>query len=67
VDLDHGPGDRRGNLRVDLVSRYLDERLVFGDLVALLFVPLQDGPLGDRVAHRGHDHFDRGVDRHIET
>jgi hypothetical protein len=64
VDLGHGAGRRRRDLGVDLVGGDLDEYLVFGDLVALLFMPLQDGALGNRVTHLWHGHFHRGVDRH---
>ena len=64
VDLDHGAGDRGGHLGVDLVGGDLDQDLVFGDLIAFLFVPFQDGALGDRVTHLRHGHFHRGVDRH---
>ena len=64
VDLHDGAGGRGGDLGVDLVGRDLDEGLVLGDRVALLLVPFQDGALGDRVAHRRHDDFDRRVDRH---
>ena len=52
------------DLGVDLVGGYLDQDLVFGDLIAFLFVPLQNGALGNRVTHLRHGHFDRGVDRH---
>ena len=65
VDLHDGAGGGRGHLGVDLVGRDLDERLVLGDRVALLLVPLQDGAVGDRLTHRRHGHFHRGVDRHV--
>ena len=65
VDLHDGSGGRGGDLGVDLVGRDLDERLVLGDRVALLLVPLQDGAVGDRLTHRRHGHFHRRVDRHV--
>ena len=67
VDLHHRARDRCGHLSVDFVGGDLDEGLVFRDLVALLLVPLQNGTLGNRVAHRRHDHFDGGVHCHIEA
>ncbi len=64
VQLDDGAGQRRGDLGIHLVGGDLDEDLVFRDLIPLLLVPLQDGALGNRVAHLRHGHFDRGVNRH---
>ena len=61
------PRDGCGDFRIDLVGGDLDEGLVLGDLVAFLLMPLQDGALGNRVAHRGHDHFDGGVHCHIKV
>src|SRR3712207_8034415 len=47
----------RSDLCVDLVGGDLDESLVGLDAVALLLVPLQDGALGDRLAHlRSEEH-----------
>ncbi len=65
VDLHDGAGGGGRDLRVDLVGRDLDDRLVLGDRVALLLVPLQDGAVGNRLTHRRHDNFHRGVDRHV--
>jgi hypothetical protein len=56
-----GAGTSASTLSVEISTM----RLVLRDLIALLLVPLQDGALGDRVAHLGHGHFDRGIDRHI--
>jgi hypothetical protein len=64
VDLRHGAGGGRLDLGVDLVGRDLDQDVVLGDLIALLFMPLQDGAFGDRVTHLRHGHLDRGVNRH---
>ena len=58
------PAAGRGDLGVDLVGRDLDERLVGLDRVALLLVPLEDGALGHRLAHRGQRHLDRRAGRH---
>jgi hypothetical protein len=52
VDLHDGAGRRSGDLGIDLVGRDLDDRLVDLDRVTFLLVPLEDGPLGDRLAHR---------------
>jgi hypothetical protein len=48
-------GDRRRDLRVDLVGRDLEDRLVPLHFVADLLQPLRQRPLGDRFAHLGHD------------
>ena len=58
------PATGDGNLGVDLVRRDLDDGVVDRDGIADLLVPLQDGALGDRVAHRRHDHFHRGINSH---
>ena len=62
-DLGQGAARGRGHLGVDLVGRDRDDRLVLGDLVPGLLVPLEDRPLGDRLAHLGHDQR-RGANRH---
>jgi hypothetical protein len=64
VDLDDGAGGGSGNLGIHLVGGDLDQDLVDGDLVSLLFMPFQNGALGNRVTHLRHGHLDRGVDRH---
>ncbi len=46
---------RRRDLDVDLVGLELDERLADGDLIALLFQPLGDAGVDDRLAHLGDD------------
>src|SRR5947209_4141189 len=43
----------RWDLGIDLVCRYLEERLVFGYVVADLFQPFRDGALGYGFAHLG--------------
>ena len=43
-----------GDLGVDLVGRDLDDGLALLDELALVLDPLEDRPLGDRLAHRGH-------------
>jgi hypothetical protein len=60
-DLEDGPSHRRGDLGVDLVGRDLYEDLVFGDGVADLLRPPQDGSLGDRLPQLGHG-YRRGQD-----
>ena len=47
ADLQEHAGDRRGDLRVDLVGRDLQQRLVDRDGVAHLLEPAGDGALGD--------------------
>jgi hypothetical protein len=64
MDLDHGPAGGRRDLGVDLVGGDLDEDLVGLDGVPLLFVPLQDGALGHRLAHLRQGDLHCGVDRH---
>jgi hypothetical protein len=64
MDLDEGAGCGRRNLGVDLVGGDLDERLVGLDRFALLLVPLQDGALADRLAHRRERHLNCCVHRH---
>ena len=49
------PAAGDGNLRVHLVGRDLEQRLVAIDRVAHLLDPADDGPLGDRLAHLRHD------------
>ena len=64
-DLYKCSGGRGGNLRVDLVGRYLDERLVGLDPVAHLLQPPQHRALGDRLPHLGHGDLDaRGAGCH---
>ena len=64
VDLDHGARGGRRDVGVDLVGGDLDEGLVGLDRVPLLFVPLQDGALGHRLAHLRQGDLHCGVDRH---
>ena len=53
-DLGHHARGRRGHLGVDLVGRYLEERLVELDTLALLLQPLEDRSLDDRLAELRH-------------
>jgi hypothetical protein len=53
-DLGHGAGDRGGDLRVDLVGRDLEQRLVDIDLVTLGFEPTADRALGHRLTQSRH-------------
>ena len=64
VDLHERAGGRRGDLGIDLVGRYLDERLVGLDGVALLLVPLENGSLAHRLAHRRKPHLNCRVHGH---
>ena len=50
TDLGHRAGNRRRHLRVDLVGRHLEQRLVGVDVVADRLEPLRDRALGDRLA-----------------
>jgi hypothetical protein len=54
-DLGESPGDGRRNLGVHLVRRDFEDRLVPLHGVSDLLHPVRDGPLGDRLAHLGHD------------
>ena len=56
LDLRQHPGDRRGNLGVDLVGRDFEERLVPFDGVADFLEPFAQGALGDGLAHLRHQH-----------
>src|SRR5690606_36652021 len=61
-DLLEGAGHRRGDLRVDLVGRDLEQRCVDGDLVTDSLEPPGDGALGHGLAEGGHGHtFGHGV------
>ena len=53
-DLGDGPVGGCGHLGVDLVGGDLDDGVSLSDLIALRDVPLEHGPLGDRLAHLGH-------------
>jgi len=66
MDLQQGARGGRGDLGIDLVGGDLDEDLVDLDRVTLLLVPLEDGPLGHRLAHGGHGDLRRGVHCHGE-
>src|SRR2546426_1011164 len=57
LHLDLGQHARRGrrNLGVHLVGRDLEQRLVPLHFVTQLLEPLAQGPLGDGLAHLGHD------------
>ena len=57
---EHAGGGRR-NLRVHLVGRDLEQRLVASDLVAELLDPANDRSLGDRFAHLRHHDIRRHV------
>src|SRR5439155_1224616 len=63
-DLGDGAAGRGGQLHVDLVGGHLDADLVGFDRIALLLVPLQDGPFGHRLAHGGHGDLRRRIDCH---
>ena len=58
-DLDDRSAGRRGQLHVDLVGRDLDDRFALLDRVAHLDAPLEDRPLGDRLAAGRGDDVDR--------
>ena len=66
-DLDHHAGGRRRHLRVDLVGRDLDDRLIGLDGVAHLLEPTRDRSLGNAGPHLGHNHINRARDRHRRT
>ncbi len=66
-DLDHHAGGRRRNLRIDLVGRDLDDRLVGLHGVSNLLEPTRDRSLGDAGPHLGHNHINRARDRHRRT
>ena len=53
-DLGEHAGRRRRNLRIDLVGRDLEQRLVAIDRLADLLHPADDRAFGDRLAHLGH-------------
>ena len=48
------------DLGVHLVRGYLEDRFVTLDRVADLLHPARNGPLGDGLAHLGHDDVDAG-------
>src|SRR4029450_9589912 len=56
LDLDglQDPGDRGGDLGVDLVGRHLEQGVGALDPVALLLDPAGDRALGDRLAELRH-------------
>ena len=56
LDLQHGAGDRRRDLGVDLVGGDLQQRLVDLDGLADLLEPAGDGALGDALAQGRHLH-----------
>ena len=58
---DAGAGTSASTLSVEISTIVSSSATV----VALLLVPFQDGAVGDRLTHRRHDDFDRGVDRHL--
>ena len=66
-DLLDDAAARARDLRVDLVGRDLEQRLVGGDRLARLLEPLRDRPLRDGNAHLGHDDFDRGSRGHLDS
>src|SRR5438477_268838 len=59
-DLNSGCGFSGGvgNLRVDLVGRDLEQRLIAVDLIARLLDPADDSALRDRFSHLRHDDID---------
>ena len=63
-DLRERPAARGRDLRVDLVGRDLEQRLVGIDVLALLLQPLRDRPLGDGHAHLRHHDIDGGFGSH---
>src|SRR5581483_2410879 len=63
-DLRDDSGCGRRHLRVDLVGRDLEQRLVGFDLIADLLQPPRDRPLGDAHAHLRHDDVDCGSCAH---
>ena len=63
MDLGDDAVDRAGYLRVDLVSRDLEEGFAGGDLVADLLEPVDDRALGDGLAKVGNRDFSHGGGR----
>ncbi len=61
LDLGKRARRRRRNLRVHLVGRNLEQRLIPLHAVPGLLQPLRDRPLEDRLAHLGHDDVCRHV------
>ena len=57
-DLRQLAAGRGGHLGVHLVGGDLEQRLVLGDILALVLEPADDGPLGDRLAHLRHHDVD---------
>ena len=60
-DLCNHSGYGRGDLRVHFVGGNLKERLVTLDRLANLLDPSDDGSLGDRFPHLGHENVGRHV------
>ena len=56
-NLSQNPGGRRRNLRIHLVGRNLEQRLVPAHPVAYPFQPLGNGPFEYGFPHLGHDYF----------
>src|SRR5690606_35931581 len=63
ADLGQDAGHRRGNLRVDLVGRDLNQGVVFLDPVAHLLQPGTDRALGDALAELGEPDLSAVTDR----
>src|SRR5690606_34920132 len=61
-DLCQHTAGRRRNLEDDLVGLDLDEDLVGFDGLAGLFLPVEEGGLGDRFRELGHKDFGNGHD-----
>jgi hypothetical protein len=61
--LRQDPGRRRGDVRVDLVGRDLDQRLVQRNRLPHLLVPCQNDPLGHGLAHGRHHDLNGGLRR----
>ena len=67
LDLGQHAGAGRRDLRVDLVGRDLEQRLVAVDRFADLLDPADDGAFGDRFAHLGHHDVGGHVSALIST
>jgi hypothetical protein len=57
-NLDQDARSRRRYVGIDLIGGDLEDRLVALDFVAHVLEPFRNGPLGDRLAHLGHDDID---------
>ena len=66
-DLHQGARSRGRDLRIYLVRRDLQDRLVALDRVACLLEPLGDSALGDGLTHLGHRDFDSSHPRSLRV